>query len=101
MNPDRKETWRPQILFRARPKNPEGLHAKLIEEIADVCEPDHKTASCTASVELPHALLVRWTANVRRPVSPLRVVRMITILITAAARAAIAASLPKGALNDA
>jgi hypothetical protein len=52
-------------------KNPEGLHAKLIEEIADVCEPDHKTASCTASVELPNALLVRWTANVRRPVSPL------------------------------
>jgi hypothetical protein len=78
-------------------KNPEGLHAKLIKEIADVCEPDHKTASCTVSVGLPHALLVRWTANVRGPISPLRVVRMITILITAAARAAIAASLPKGA----
>jgi hypothetical protein len=30
MNPDRKETRQSQSLFRARPKNPEGLHAKLI-----------------------------------------------------------------------
>jgi hypothetical protein len=28
-----------------------------MEEIADVYEPDHKTASCTVSVGLPHALL--------------------------------------------
>jgi hypothetical protein len=70
MNRERKETWQSQSLFRARPENPEGLHAKLIEEIADVREPDHKTGSCTVSVGLPHALLVRWTANVRGPISP-------------------------------
>jgi hypothetical protein len=62
MNRERKETWQSQSLFRARPENPEGLHAKLIEEIADVSEPDHKTGSCTVSVGLPQRF---WFAGPR------------------------------------
>jgi hypothetical protein len=57
MNPERKETCSPKVYSVLAQKNPQGLHAKVMEEIADVCEPDHKTASCTVSVGLPRALL--------------------------------------------
>jgi len=62
MNRDRKEARQSQSLFPARPKKSRTAVCKLIEEIAAVCEPDHKTARTAASVELPHAL---WFAEPR------------------------------------